>query len=108
MKGIFEGMKKYNEEREVLCEEHAYKDDDGKSIIISNAYQMKDERAFNEDLEILNDKHKVDEFLDEEVDADVHMISEECIPVSLPQSFYMGILLMVDDEEPEPQTEETE
>jgi len=97
MAGIVAEMQDFNEAREALCNEHSTKDAEGEPVVIRGRYQMKNEAAFGKALDELEKAQGIPELMKEEVELDLHLIAEDCIPISLPQSLYTPLLLMVDD-----------
>ncbi|MFB7301672.1 DUF1617 family protein [Heyndrickxia sporothermodurans] len=54
-----ERLKRYEDDRKELLEEHANKDADGKPIINDNQYDIKDMAALNKDMKELNEEKLV-------------------------------------------------
>jgi len=111
----------YNKERIALCELHATKDDEGKpvttpiknniGVIIATRYNgLEGNKAFEAQLEVLNDKHKdvialekkkeedFNAFLKEESKVELHKLDVNDVPKEITGGQLNGISLIITGE----------
>ena len=98
----------YEQERIILCEKSAKKDDKGMPLMNGNSYVIEDPVAFNQELELLRNKHKpaleeanskeleIQKLLDGEVDIKLHILKESDLPNEITANQPSAIIMMVE------------
>lgn len=104
-----EEFEKYNKARIELAENHADKDEDGKSVIEGNQYKITDMDKFNKEHDKLKEEYKEaleahkkqqDEFnalLEEETKLELQMIKIEDIPQDITVEQMEGIKVLIEE-----------
>jgi len=103
-------FQEYEKERIELVELHAKKDENGKSIIVGNEYQIDNQQAFDAQIKVLQEKHKeaiearkkqIDDFnsfLKEESKLELHKIDVNDVPRDITAGQMSGIQAIVTGE----------
>jgi hypothetical protein len=95
----------YDEERIALARKHANKDKDGEPVQRNGVYVMKDPLSFERALDALREKHpahqKREDFLDEEVDFEFHVVKMRHVPAYLGVGQMSIFRCFIEDEEEE-------
>ena len=99
-----EKLKDYDKGRTELAESHSKKDKDGKAVVSKNGtmYEIIDRKAFDEDFEVLKEKHKevLDEwkvFMDSPCELKFHKILKSDFPKEISTANVEGLMPFMED-----------